>query len=202
MIRKHKIDIAGFFILGFPGETQEDFQDLITKVGERMQELETEIDQARTGLNDLWSATKKGEGYKPKNIWFVPGENGIKAFFKDMVSRAKMNVTMITPKLNDIDVKILKALPPRVNIRIATFVDKGMPQSNTFLRELDEGNITIRNYNAQDFWGIMVDGTETLLAAVPLEGTEEIKGIACIAEEYNQVFRRFLSEIWLASDRI
>ncbi len=183
-------------------KTQKDFAQLITKVSERMTELGEEIEEAKDGLNVLWRETKKGDVYLPKNLWFVPSREGIQAFSKDMLSRARMNVMIITPMIHDVDVDLIKKLPSRVNVRIATYIDKGDASTNQILRELGNGNITVRNYDTKDFWGIMVDGTETLLAAIPLNPEQKVNGIACIAEEYNQVFRRFLAEIWLAADRI
>ncbi|MHA1713591.1 MAG: helix-turn-helix domain-containing protein [Candidatus Ranarchaeia archaeon] len=183
-------------------KTQKDFSQLIQKVGARMAELGQEIEEAKAGLNVLWRETKKGEVYRPKNLWFVPGREGIQAFFKDMVSRAKMNVMIVTPTIQDVDVDLVRNLPTRVNVRIATYVDRGDSKANQILRELGDGNVTVRNYDTKDFWGIMVDGSETLLAAIPVDSNREVNGIACIAEEYNQVFRRFLADIWLAADRI
>ena len=184
-------------------KTEKEFTQLFGKITKKLGDLGTEVEKAKEGLTALWHETKKGEYYRPKTLWFVPGRKGILAFFQDMVSRAKQQVMLAAPTIQDIDIEMIKNLPGRVNVRIATSVDMGVPSDRQAYGVLSEiGNVTVRQYEPKDFWGVMVDAREALLAAIPAENTEEFNGIACIADEYNIVFRRLLADVWLSAERI
>jgi sugar-specific transcriptional regulator TrmB len=183
--------------------TQAEFTQLAESIRERISAIGAEIDDAKQGLISLWQETKEAEYYRPKKLWFVPKRAGILSFFKDMISRAKHRVMLVAPLIRDVDPEMIKQLPQRVIVQIASYVDTNNRADVMSVKQLsDKGNVTVRNYDARDFWGVIVDDTETLLAAIPEDPNDPVNGIGCISDEYITVFRRLLADVWLASERL
>ena len=77
-----------------------------------------QLESAEMTMQEFWDRSKEASLLSFKDVWFVRSIEGIKAQINESLSRVKMRVHVIAPKLEDIDLVALTRLKKHVNIRI------------------------------------------------------------------------------------
>ncbi len=197
------------------------YEDIITGIAELKELFRTEIfetlqndiinniidqlDSSELTMNEFWERSKEATLLSLRDVWFVRSIEGIKAQINDSLTRVKMRVHIIAPKLKDIDLVALSRLKKHVNIRISTNFDLDNPEDQRGLNQfVDLPNFTIRHYPRENLWSINKDFEEVVVCAVSqTEGGEhEIAGIGSILEEHIKLFAGLLEDVWIQSKKL
>lgn len=155
-------------------------------------------------MKEFWERSKKSSMLSFKDVWFIRSVEGMMAQINDSVSRVKMRLYLIAPKLEQVDVISLSRVASHVNVRISAAFDKNDPEDAAKLREIEAyPNINIRNYPRQNIWAINKDFEEVVVCVVSglISGEYEIAGMGSILDEHIKLFAGVLEEVWIQSEK-
>ncbi|MFW9999614.1 MAG: helix-turn-helix domain-containing protein [Candidatus Hodarchaeota archaeon] len=161
-----------------------------------------QLESAELTMNEFWERSKKASLLSFKDVWFVRSIEGIKAQINASLSRVKMRVHIVAPKLEDIDLFALTRLQKHVNIRISTNFDLTDPEDQVRFKQVaDYTNLTIRHYPRENLWSINKDFEEVVVCVVSksTEGEIEIAGMGSVLEEHVKLFAAVLEDVWIQS---
>ncbi|NVM37601.1 MAG: hypothetical protein HWN81_18540 [Candidatus Lokiarchaeota archaeon] len=161
-----------------------------------------QLESAELTMNEFWERSKETSLLSFKDVWFVRSAEGIMAQINDSLSRVKMRVHIVAPKLEDIDLIPLSGLKKHINIRISTNFDLTDPEDQArFNQVAGYPNISIRHYPRENLWSINKDFEEVVVCVVSksLEGEFEIAGMGSILEEHVKLFAAVLEDVWIQS---
>jgi predicted DNA-binding transcriptional regulator len=163
-----------------------------------------QLESAELTMNEFWERSKEASLLSFKDVWFVRSAEGIMAQINESLSRVKMRVHIIAPKLEHIDLLPLPKLKKHINIRISTNFDLHNPEDQLRLKQVaGYPNIAIRHYNRENLWSINKDFEEVVVCVVSksLEGDFEIAGMGSVREEHVKLFAAVLEDVWIQSKR-
>ncbi|MHA1265035.1 MAG: helix-turn-helix domain-containing protein [Candidatus Helarchaeota archaeon] len=164
-----------------------------------------QLDISKKTMSEFWERTKKASLLSFKDVWFVRSPEGMLAQINDSLSRVKMRLYIVAPKLANIDIMALSKVPPRINIRISTNFDERNPLDSQKIKQLKaHPNIQLRLYRRENLWAVNKDFEEIVLCVVSSTGTSdfEIAGMGSILEEHVKLFAGVLEEVWMGSRRM
>ena len=164
-----------------------------------------QLESAEITMNEFWERSKQTSLLSFKDVWFVRSVEGIRAQINESVSRVKMRVHLVAPKLEDIDLVALSQLKKHINIRISTNFDLNNSEDQIRFKQLEDlPNITIRHYSVENLWSINKDFEEVVVCVVSKseEGELEIAGMGSVIEEHIKLFASVLEDVWIQSKRI
>ncbi|KKN23930.1 hypothetical protein LCGC14_0900080 [marine sediment metagenome] len=189
----------------------EELKDLFrTEIFETLQNdiinnIITQLESSELTMNEFWDRSKEATLLSLRDVWFVRSIEAIKAQINDSLTRVKMRVHIVAPKLEDIDLVALSRLKKHINIRISTNFDLDNPEDQGGLRQfVDLPNFTIRHYSRENLWSINKDFEEVVVCAVSQTkgGEFEIAGMGSILEEHVKLFAGILEDVWIQSKKI
>ena len=163
-----------------------------------------QLESAELTMNEFWERSKEASLLSFKDVWFVRSKEGIMAQINESLSRVKMRVHIIAPKLEDIDLVALSRLKKHVNIRISTNFDlTSSEDQGRFKQVADFTNMTIRHYSRENLWSINKDFEEVVVCVVSktVEGEIEIAGMGSVLEEHVKLFATVLEDVWIQSKK-
>lgn len=163
-----------------------------------------QLESAELTMNEFWERSKEASLLSFKDVWFVRSKEGIMAQINESLSRVKMRVHIIAPKLEDIDLVALSRLKKHVNIRISTNFDlTSSEDQGRFKQVADFTNMTIRHYSRENLWSINKDFEEVVVCVVSktVEGKIEIAGMGSVLEEHVKLFAAVLEDVWIQSKK-
>ncbi|MFW9902136.1 MAG: helix-turn-helix domain-containing protein [Candidatus Thorarchaeota archaeon] len=163
-----------------------------------------QLESAELTMNEFWERSKQASLLSFKDVWFVRSVEGIKAQINESLSRVKMRVHIVAPKLEDVDLVALTNLKKHINIRISTNFDLTDPEDQMrFKQVIDYPNLTIRHYSRENLWSINKDFEEVVVCVVSKsEGEEiEIAGMGSVLEEHVKLFAAVLEDVWIQSKK-
>jgi len=163
-----------------------------------------QLESAEMTMQEFWDRSKEASLLSFKDVWFVRSIEGIKAQINESLSRVKMRVHVIAPKLEDIDLVALTRLKKHVNIRISTNFDLTNPEDQMrFKQAADYTNLTIRHYSRENLWSINKDFEEVVVCVVSKTetGEFEIAGMGSVLEEHVKLFAAVLEDVWIQSKK-
>jgi len=163
-----------------------------------------QLESAELTMNEFWERSKEASLLSFKDVWFVRSKEGIMAQINESLSRVKMRVHIIAPKLEDIDLLALSSLKKHVNIRISTNFDlTSSEDQGRFKQVADYPNMTIRHYPRENLWSINKDFEEVVVCVVSktVEGKIEIAGMGSVLEEHVKLFAAVLEDVWIQSKK-
>ncbi len=161
-----------------------------------------QLESAELTMNEFWERSKQASLLSFKDVWFVRSVEGIMAQINDSLSRVKMRVHIVTPKLENLDLTPLSGLKKHINIRISTNFDLTNPEDQAkFSQVAGYPNITIRHYPRENLWSINKDFEEVVVCVVSksAEGEMEIAGMGSVLEEHVKLFAGVLEDVWIQS---
>jgi len=161
-----------------------------------------QLESAELTMNEFWERSKQASILSFKDVWFVRSVEGIMAQINASLSRVKMRVHIVAPKLEDIDLFALSNLKKHINIRISTNFDLTDPEDQArFKQVVDFPNIAIRHYNRENLWSINKDFEEVVVCVVSKteDGEIEIAGMGSVLEEHVKLFAAVLEDVWIQS---
>jgi len=164
-----------------------------------------QLEGSELTMNEFWERSKQASVLSFKDVWFVRSVEGIRAQINESLSRVKMRVHIIVPRLENIDLVALSQLKKHINIRISTNFDLNNPEHQTKLMQIEEiSNITIRHYSVENLWSINKDFEEVIVCVVSRtgEGEIEIAGMGSVLEEHVKLFAAMLEDVWIQSKKI
>jgi len=156
-------------------------------------------------MNEFWERSKEVSLLNFKDVWFVRSFEGIKAQINESLTRVKMRVHIVAPKLEDIDLVALSRLKKHVNIRISTNFDLSNPEDQMRFKQIEDlPNFAIRHYSRENLWSINKDFEEVVICAVSKtdQGEFEIAGMGSVLEEHVKLFASVLEDVWIQSKKI
>ncbi|MHA2128032.1 MAG: hypothetical protein ACW99E_22255, partial [Promethearchaeota archaeon] len=165
----------------------------------------TQLDSSELTMNEFWERSKEVSLLSFKDVWFVRSLEGIKAQINESLTRVKMRVHIVAPKLSDVDLLALSRLKKHVNIRISTNFDLSNPEDQMGFKQIEDlPNFAIRHYPRENLWSINKDFEEVIVCAVSKsEGGEfEIAGMGSVLEEHVKLFAAVLEDIWIQSKKL
>ncbi|MFX1462356.1 MAG: helix-turn-helix domain-containing protein [Promethearchaeota archaeon] len=163
-----------------------------------------QLTSAELTMNEFWERSKKASLLSFKDVWFVRSVEGMMAQINASLSRVKMRVHIVAPKLQDIDLIALTKLQKHINIRISTNFDLKNPEDQSRFKQLEDySNMTIRHYGRENLWSINKDFEEVVVCVVSKkeEGEIEIAGMGSVLEEHVKLFAAVLEDVWIQSKK-
>ncbi len=164
----------------------------------------TQLESAELTMNEFWERSKQASLLSFKDVWFVRSVEGIKAQINASLSRVKMRVHIVAPKLEDIDLVALTRLKKHINTRISTNFDLTDPEDQIKFKQIaDYPNLTIRHYPRENLWSINKDFEEVVVCVVSKTevGEFEIAGMGSVLEEHVKLFAAVLEDVWIQSKK-
>ncbi|MEE9376468.1 MAG: helix-turn-helix domain-containing protein [Candidatus Lokiarchaeia archaeon] len=161
-----------------------------------------QLESAELTMNEFWERSKQASLLSFKDVWFVRSIEGIMAQVNASLSRVKMRVHIVAPKLENIDLIPLSGLKKHINIRISTNFDLTNPEDQAKFKQIaGYHNITIRHYPRENLWSINKDFEEVVVCVVSktAEGDMEIAGMGSVLEEHVKLFAAVLEDVWIQS---
>jgi hypothetical protein len=155
-------------------------------------------------MSEFWERSKKASMLTFKDVWFVRSIEGMKAQVNESISRIKMRVHIIAPRLEDVDLIALSNLKKHINIRISTNFNWDNPEDQVKLQQIVKyPNIDIRLYSRENLWAINRDFEEVVVCVVSkMEEEFEIAGMGSILEEHVKLFAAVLEDVWIQSKKV
>ncbi|MFX1363632.1 MAG: helix-turn-helix domain-containing protein [Promethearchaeota archaeon] len=164
-----------------------------------------QLESAELTMNEFWDRSKKASMLSFKDVWFVRSVEGIIAQINEILSRVKMRVHIIAPKLENIDLIPITRLKKHINIRISTNFELNNPDDQKSLNQIaGYPNITIRHYPVENMWSINKDFEEVIVCVVSksADGNIEIAGMGSVIEEHVKLFAGVLEDVWIQSKKM
>jgi hypothetical protein len=182
--------------LMFSTKVMDTLVNVLNNILERLQ-----ISESTT--SEFWEKARKSTLFTMKDIWFIRSAEGAKAQINEALSRVKARMLIIAPQLTDIDVEPIKRCSDRVNIRIATKIDRSLPEHKSILDEFEgRDNITLKHREKQDLWGLNKDYEETIVCILSQRSSgREMVGIGSVIEEHIKIFVPILEDAWLSAEK-
>ncbi len=164
-----------------------------------------QLDSAELTMNEFWRRSKEASLLSFKDVWFVRSVEGIKAQINESLTRVKMRVHIIAPKLEDIDLVALTRLKKHINIRISTNFDLSNPEDQMRFKQIAEyTNVALRHYERENLWSINKDFEEVVVSVLSQteEGELQIAGMGSVLEEHVKLFAAMLEDVWIQSKKL
>ena len=197
------------------------YDDIITGINELKDLFRTEIfetiqndiinniinqlDSAELTMNEFWQRSKEASLLSFKDVWFVRSVEGIKAQINESLTRVKMRVHIVAPKLEDVDLIALTRLKSHINIRISTNFDLDNPEDQMRYNQIaDYPNFALRYYGRENLWSINKDFEEVVVCVVSESerGELQIAGMGSVLEEHVKLFAAVLEDVWIQSKKL
>lgn len=170
-----------------------------------MMSIIKQLDLSENTMNEFWERSKKASMLTFKDVWFVRSVEGIRAQINESITRLKMRIHIIAPRLADVDLIALSKVKKHANVRISTNFNLNDPKDKAKLAEIVKyTNMSVRHYPRENLWGINRDYEEVVVCAVSKigEGELEIAGMGSILEEHVKLFAGVLEEVWMQAKKI
>jgi len=164
-----------------------------------------QLDGAELTMNEFWERSKEVSLLSFKDVWFIRSVEGIKAQINESLTRVKMRVHIVAPKIGDIDLLAISRLKKHINIRISTNFDLTNPSDQMGFNQIkDFPNIVIRHYTRENLWSINRDFEEVIICVVSEteEGEIQIAGMGSVLEEHVKLFAAVLEDVWIQSVKV
>jgi sugar-specific transcriptional regulator TrmB len=164
-----------------------------------------QLDSAELTMNEFWRRSKEVSLLSFKDVWFVRSIEGIKAQINESLTRVKMRVHIIAPKLEDIDLVALSKLKRHINIRISTNFDLSNPEDQARFQQIsDYPNFTLRHFTRENLWSINKDFEEVVVCVLSQteEGELQVAGMGSVLEEHVKLFAAVLEDVWIQSKKL
>ncbi len=187
-------------------ELKQLFQQEIYKILEKdiITNILNQLNLSEETMSEFWERSKKASMLTFKDVWFVRSIEGMKAQVNESISRVKMRVHIIAPRLEDVDLIALSKLKKHINIRISTNFDWNNQDDQVKLAEIvNYPNMDVRLYSRENLWAINRDFEEVVVCVISKAGTEfEIAGMGSILEEHVKLFAAVLEDVWIQSKKV
>jgi sugar-specific transcriptional regulator TrmB len=164
-----------------------------------------QLDSAELTMNEFWRRSKEVSLLSFKDVWFVRSIEGIKAQINESLTRVKMRVHIVAPKLEDIDLVALSRLKKHINIRISTNFDLNNPEDQARFQQIaDYPNFTLRYFYRENLWSINKDFEEVVVCVLSHteEGELQVAGMGSVLEEHVKLFAAVLEDVWIQSKKL
>jgi hypothetical protein len=180
-------------------------KEIVDTLNNTLNDILKRLEISEGTTREFWEQAKRGSLFTMKDIWFIRSMESAKAHINDEIAKAKMRVLIVAPQITDVDLDAIKSRPPRINFRIASYIDPNNPTHDAILQQLDNmDNVDYRNRVLQNLWGINRDYEEVILCVLSkteFRGEEitEIAGIGSIIEEHIKIFVPVLEDAWVSA---
>ena len=163
-----------------------------------------QLELSEQTMKEFWERSKEQSLLTYKDVWFVQSEEGMIAEVNNAVSRAKMRLHIIAPRLEDVDIIALSKCRHHINIRICTNFNVGNPEDMERLNQIKAiDNCQLRWYPRENLWSINKDFEEVVVCVVSKTETgQEIAGMGSVLEEHVKLFAALLEDVWIQSKRL
>ncbi|MHA1624003.1 MAG: hypothetical protein ACTSWH_02615, partial [Promethearchaeota archaeon] len=186
-------------------ELKKMFQKEIFKILEEdiITNILNQLELSEETMTEFWERSKQASMLTFKDVWFVRSIEGMKAQINEAITRVKMRVHIIAPRLEDIDLIALTNVKRHVNVRISTNFNWDDPTDQEKLAEIMQiDNFAIRHYPRENVWAINRDFEEVAICAVSKVDQEyEIAGMGSILEEHVKLFAGVIEDVWIQSKK-
>ncbi len=182
----------------FKKEVLETLQDDIIR------KIYKQLEMSEATMREFWERSKKASMLSFKDVWFVRSAEGMMAHINDAISRVKMRLHVIAPKLENVDVIALSKVKKHVNVRISTNFDISDPEDQSKLNHIAQYiNIDLRHYPRENIWSINKDFEEVVVCVVSKTetGIIQIAGMGSVLEEHVKLFAGMLEDVWIQSKK-
>ncbi len=164
-----------------------------------------QFEMAEETMNEFWEHSKLSSQESYKDVWFVRSFEGMLAQILDSISRVKMRLYIIAPKLDDVDMVALSKVRKHVNIRISTNFNSSSPTDQVKLQQIAQyQNMDVRLYPRENLWAINKDFEEIVVCVISKDintGSMEIAGMGSVLDEHIKLFAAVLEDIWIQSKK-
>ncbi len=184
---------------------RESFEKFMTEAVEKqVSQVINSFNEGKMVLEELYNETIKHQGVELEPLWVIRGLNGLQAHIKDMLSRAKALVLIVTPKPELIPLEDILKLDNRVRVQVVSQFDTTNAEHVDIIRKLLGRDRTfVRNNKKIIVYGAIVDEKEAVFSTIPEELKEEnIMGVATTSHEWVMASHDFLAYTWTTSEDI
>ncbi|MHA1271245.1 MAG: hypothetical protein ACTSPY_15745 [Candidatus Helarchaeota archaeon] len=148
-------------------EKQKD--ELKTQIKDEREKLKSEFEKEKAEIKaDFEKKLEKAKEIQEINdkIKVLIGEKQFIPQINNMLKNVKVRILLIIPKLEYISKIDLSALEKNVVINLSTNINMNNSNHKSIIQDLRKNyNITIRNYESEDIWGIKKDGDSLLISS-------------------------------------
>jgi sugar-specific transcriptional regulator TrmB len=170
-----------------------------------MKNIIDQLDLSEETMTEFWERSKAASILTFKDVWFVRSVEGVRAQINEAITRVKMRIHIIAPRLEDIDLIALSNVKKHINVRISTNFDWNNTSHQQMLAEISQRpNFDIRHYPRENLWSINRDFEEVVICVISKSDSEEIEiaGMGSILEEHVKLFAAVLEDVWIQSKKI
>jgi len=155
-------------------------------------DLKDEIKQLNETVNAL---REKLELSEKKDFKYIQGREQILESMNEALGNARMRVLLIIPTIKDLEGLNLSILSDRVNVRVATSIEKTEEDQDILNSFKGRSNFTFRNFSRKDRWGLEFDREGLIIAT----NSEKAGPVGFYITEYKQIefYLTLLSEAWV-----
>ena len=190
------------------GSLKDTFSTRVISTLDRMLlDILTKLELNEVTIREFWDKAKQVSLVTMQDIWFLRSEEAAKAQISEQLSKVKARILIVAPKITDIDVNAVLAVPKKVQVRIATRVNFDIDKHVDILKNF-EGieQIQVRQREEEDLWGVNKDYEEVIIcvlskARIGKEIKTEIAGIGTTTQEHIKILVPVLEDAWLKASK-
>lgn len=178
-------------------ELKAELEQKLESINEKNNQIE-ELKKEQKNLQDEFENLKtEYQDLKQQKTGLIQGRENIINIMNNLLDNAKMRVLIVAPTIEDINQIELQRMDKKINIRVATFIDLKNEKHKEVL-DTFEGfpNISFRNFEKQDRWGLEHDREEIILAAHSSSALP--MGMLSNDPKHIEFFLALLSEAWIS----
>jgi hypothetical protein len=158
-------------------------------------------------IKEFWDKAKQVSIMTMQDIWFLRSEEAAKAQITEQLFKVKARILIVAPKITDINVEAVLAVPKKVQVRIATRINLDI-EKHVEIFEKFEGieQIKVRQREEEDLWGVNKDYEEVIIcviskARIGKDIKTEIAGIGTTTEAHIKILVPVLEDAWLKAHK-
>ena len=168
----------------------------LAKADEELENLELENENLRNA--NTQSTDVKIVDFTHANI----SKSEILEKMREILPNSNASLTIVTPKIADLQELDLYEIKSSVSIRAACSIKPGIEEDSEALEELESlDNITLRNYTLEDKYALVRDGEELLFG---ITGKSEDNYLVIHTKDSNHIklLNALALEVWLQSRKL
>ncbi len=180
----------------------EDLKKEVVATKKEIDLLNQDLDAADKLGEDLQKQIKEGAGIGGaidlEKVRYTRDQIVVKVV--EILNRAIHNVTIVAPHIEDLEDLKLFEVRSSVSVKAACNIDPANSKHSDLLAEFESlDNISIRQYDAKDRWGISRDNEEVFLAAVGEDSNLVFYSRDAL---HLKLFNPIIMESWLRSRKV
>lgn len=125
-------------------------------------------------------------------FWLFNGKKELKIKTEELINNAQKELLIIAQELHYIDLDLIKKLPSKIDLKIASNINFNSPLHRSIAKYLKDFGAELKLYSDKDLWVICTENA--VLIATPYEST--MKGIYVSENGFFNILRKIFKVFW------